>query len=35
MPEFDPARLQSVGFMITGGQDGPFQLEVAWIRAVS
>lgn len=34
MPDFDPARLQSLGFMVTGGQEGSFQLEVAWIRAV-
>jgi hypothetical protein len=28
----DPAKVTSVGFMISDKQDGPFQLEVAWIK---
>jgi len=34
IPEFDPGNLRSIGFMISSGQDGPFRLEVAWMRAV-
>ena len=30
---FDPAALESVGLFIADGQDGPFRLEVDWIRA--
>ena len=30
---FDPASLDSVGLFIADGQDGPFRLEVDWIRA--
>jgi monofunctional biosynthetic peptidoglycan transglycosylase len=33
-PPFDPASVYSVGFLIADEQDGPFGLEVAWIRAV-
>ena len=33
-PPFDPAAVQSVGLYIIDGQDGPFRLEVDWIRAV-
>ena len=29
----DPAALRSVGLFIADGQDGPFRLEVDWIRA--
>ena len=32
-PPFDPANLASVGFLISDQQAGPFQLEVAWIKA--
>ena len=31
-PPLDPARVMSVGFLIADKQDGPFQLEVAWIK---
>ena len=33
VPPLDPARITSVGFLISDKQDGSFQLEVAWIRA--
>ncbi|MCX6926877.1 MAG: CIA30 family protein [Verrucomicrobia bacterium] len=29
----DPAKVTSVGFLISGKQAGPFQLGVAWIKA--
>jgi monofunctional biosynthetic peptidoglycan transglycosylase len=32
-PPFDPAEVRTLGFLIADGQDGPFRLEVAWIRA--
>ena len=32
-PPFDPAELRAVGFLIADEQDGPFRLEVAWVRA--
>lgn len=32
-PALDPARVVSVGFLISDKQAGPFQLEVAWIKA--
>lgn len=32
-PPLDPARITSVGFLISDKQEGPFQLEVAWIKA--
>lgn len=28
----DPAHIRQVGFMIADRQDGPFRLELAWIR---
>ncbi|MHC1766811.1 MAG: CIA30 family protein [Verrucomicrobiia bacterium] len=31
-PPLDPVRVASVGFLIADKQDGPFQLEVAWIK---
>jgi NADH dehydrogenase [ubiquinone] 1 alpha subcomplex assembly factor 1 len=31
-PPLDAARITSVGFLISDKQDGPFQLEVAWIK---
>jgi monofunctional biosynthetic peptidoglycan transglycosylase len=31
-PPLDPAKIRSVGFLISDQQDGPFQLEVAWIK---
>ena len=32
-PPLDPAKVTSVGFLISDKQAGPFQLEVAWIKA--
>ena len=32
-PPLDPAKVTSVGFLISDKQEGPFQLEIAWIRA--
>jgi len=32
-PPFDPAQLRTLGFLIADEQEGPFRLEVAWIRA--
>lgn len=31
-PQLDPGKITSVGFLISDKQDGPFQLEVAWIK---
>jgi monofunctional biosynthetic peptidoglycan transglycosylase len=33
VPPLNPAKVSSVGFLISDKQDGPFQLEVAWIKA--
>jgi monofunctional biosynthetic peptidoglycan transglycosylase len=32
-PPLDPRRVASVGFLIADKQEGPFRLEIAWIRA--
>lgn len=32
-PALDPRGMDTVGFLISDGQAGPFQLEVAWIKA--
>lgn len=32
-PSFAPAQVRTIGFLIADEQDGPFRLEVAWIRA--
>lgn len=32
-PPLDPARVTSVGFLIADQQDGPFRLEIGWVRA--
>lgn len=32
-PPLDPARVTSVGFLISDKQAGPFQLDVVWIKA--
>ena len=32
-PPLDPAKVTSVGFLISDKQEGPFRLEVAWIKA--
>jgi monofunctional biosynthetic peptidoglycan transglycosylase len=34
-PPLDPAHVTSLGFLISDKQDGPFQLEVAWIKVTS
>jgi len=34
VPVLDPARVVSVGFLISDKQEGPFKLEVAWIKAL-
>jgi monofunctional biosynthetic peptidoglycan transglycosylase len=33
-PPLDPARVTSVGFLISDRQEGPFRLETAWIKGV-
>jgi monofunctional biosynthetic peptidoglycan transglycosylase len=33
VPPLNPAKVTSVGLLISEKQDGPFQLEVAWIKA--
>jgi NADH dehydrogenase [ubiquinone] 1 alpha subcomplex assembly factor 1 len=33
VPALDPAKVVSVGFLISDQQEGRFQLEVAWIKA--
>jgi hypothetical protein len=32
-PALDPAKILSLGFLISDKQQGPFKLEVAWIKA--
>jgi NADH dehydrogenase [ubiquinone] 1 alpha subcomplex assembly factor 1 len=34
-PPLDPARIASVGLLIADGQEGPFQLEIEWIKAIA
>lgn len=34
-PPFDPSKVRSIGFLIADEQAGPFQLEVAWVRAIT
>ena len=34
-PPLDPAKVASLGILISDKQAGPFQLEIAWIKAVS
>jgi len=34
VPAFNPAKIESVGFLISDKQAGPFRLEIAWIKAV-
>jgi NADH dehydrogenase [ubiquinone] 1 alpha subcomplex assembly factor 1 len=31
-PPLDPAKMHSIGFLISDQQEGPFRLEIAWIR---
>ena len=33
VPPLNPAKVTSVGFLISDKQEGPFQLELAWIKA--
>ena len=33
LPPLNPANVTSVGFLISDQQEGPFKLEVAWIKA--
>lgn len=33
MPPLNPAKVNSVGFLISDKQAGPFQLEIGWIKA--
>ncbi len=33
-PPLNPAKVSSVGFLISDQQAGPFQLEVAWIKVI-
>lgn len=33
-PPLNPAKLTSVGFLISDKQAGPFRLEIAWIKAL-
>ena len=33
VPPLDPGKITSVGLLISERQNGPFQLEVAWIKA--
>jgi NADH dehydrogenase [ubiquinone] 1 alpha subcomplex assembly factor 1 len=33
-PPLDPAKIQSLGFLISDRQEGSFRLEIAWIRAM-
>ena len=33
VPLLNPAKVSSVGFLISDKQEGPFKLEVAWIKA--
>ena len=34
-PPLDATQVTSVGFLISDEQAGPFQLEIAWIKAAS
>jgi NADH dehydrogenase [ubiquinone] 1 alpha subcomplex assembly factor 1 len=33
VPALDPAKVVSMGFLISDKQEGPFKLDVAWIKA--
>jgi hypothetical protein len=35
VPPLNPAKVTSVGFLIADKQEGPFRLEIGWIKAVS
>lgn len=34
-PMFNPLYAQSIGIILADGQDGPFEIEVDWLRACS
>lgn len=33
-PRFNPGRVTSLGFLIADEQEGPFRLEISWIRSL-
>jgi hypothetical protein len=33
VPPLNPAKVSSVGFLISDKQAGPFRLEIGWIKA--
>jgi len=33
-PSMDPGAIHSLGFLISDGQEGPFSLEIEWIKAI-
>jgi monofunctional biosynthetic peptidoglycan transglycosylase len=35
VPPLNPAKVSSLGFLISDKQDGAFKLELAWIKASS
>ena len=35
VPPLDPAKVMSVGFLISEKQDGPFQIDLSWIKGAS
>lgn len=34
-PPLDPAKITSVGFLVSDKQDGPFRVEIRWIKATA
>ena len=34
-PPLDPVNITSVGFLVSDKQDGPFRLEIGWIKATA
>lgn len=34
-PEFDPSTIRTLGVLISDAQEGPFRLEIAWIRPLT
>jgi NADH dehydrogenase [ubiquinone] 1 alpha subcomplex assembly factor 1 len=33
LPPLDPAEIRQIGFMIADRQEGPFRLEIEWVKA--
>ena len=31
----DPAQIRQMGFLIADEKEGPFRLEIAWVKAVN